>query len=181
MIIICHYVLASDCYTFMQNGTEFLKLRPGGRQYQRLYQLSTSLDMLVWRPSSKKPEKAVCEFFWKFPRDNKSMIHAYLKILKFNLLMYLLSVKIKNSFQDDDPCWTQFSLIFQLQSDLSALLKFNRILTNSSKYPSDMFFRRLNLLGPKAICFIQTWFNLPFCLLHSKLNKFKLVGIYMSA
>jgi len=50
---------ASDCYSFMQNGTEFLKLRPGGRQYQRFYQLNSSLDTLVWKPSSKKPEKAI--------------------------------------------------------------------------------------------------------------------------
>eukprot|EP00794_Sanderia_malayensis_P016917 gene16917-18623_t len=49
---------ASDCYLFMQDGSEFLKLRPGGRQYKRLYQLDLKLRALVWKPSSKKPDKS---------------------------------------------------------------------------------------------------------------------------
>ncbi|XP_066915191.1 inactive phospholipase C-like protein 2 [Clytia hemisphaerica] len=50
---------AADCFTYMQSGTEFLKLRPGGRQYQRFYQLDQDMLLLHWRPSSKKPEKAI--------------------------------------------------------------------------------------------------------------------------
>ena len=53
----------------MQGGTEFLKLRPGGRQYQRFYQLDQDMDLLHWRPSSKKPEKAMCKYLLRLICD----------------------------------------------------------------------------------------------------------------
>ncbi|XP_065653879.1 inactive phospholipase C-like protein 2 [Hydra vulgaris] len=49
---------ATDCFTYMQMGTEFLKLRLG-REYQRKYHLDHDFECLHWRPSSKRPDKAV--------------------------------------------------------------------------------------------------------------------------
>ena len=46
-------------------GTEFLKLRLG-REYQRKYHLDHDLEYLHWRPSSKKPDKAVCMYYFAF-------------------------------------------------------------------------------------------------------------------
>ena len=69
--------LAADCFTYMKGGTEFLKLRPGGRQYQRFYQLDQDMDLLHWRPSSKKPEKAMCKCFTVNSHDSFSVILKY--------------------------------------------------------------------------------------------------------
>ncbi|XP_015761083.1 PREDICTED: inactive phospholipase C-like protein 1 [Acropora digitifera] len=49
---------AADCLTFMQNGSELMKIRSNSRQYQRFFFLDEDLSSLRWRPSSKKPEKA---------------------------------------------------------------------------------------------------------------------------
>lgn len=49
---------AEDCLTFMQNGSELMKIRSNSRQYQRFFFLEEDLTGLRWRPSSKKPEKA---------------------------------------------------------------------------------------------------------------------------
>ncbi|XP_067055342.1 inactive phospholipase C-like protein 1 [Acropora muricata] len=49
---------AADCLTFMQNGSELMKIRSNSRQYQRFFFLDEDLTSLRWRPSSKKPEKA---------------------------------------------------------------------------------------------------------------------------
>jgi len=50
---------AMDCFSYMRIGTEFTKVRPIGRQYQRFYQLDDTMEFLHWQPSSKKPEKAI--------------------------------------------------------------------------------------------------------------------------
>lgn len=67
---------ASDCFIYMQNGAEFLKVRPGGRQYQRFYQLNRDMDLLHWRPSSKKPEKAILpvELFYEIRAGKNTTI-----------------------------------------------------------------------------------------------------------
>ena len=57
------FFIANDCFLYMKNGSEFLKIRPG-RQYQRFYQLSEDMESLHWKSSSKKPEKAVCKFLF---------------------------------------------------------------------------------------------------------------------
>ncbi|ESO02184.1 hypothetical protein HELRODRAFT_65381 [Helobdella robusta] len=49
---------APDCLCYMQNGSELIKIRSNGRQYRRLYLLSSDYQELVWHPSSKKPNKA---------------------------------------------------------------------------------------------------------------------------
>ncbi|XP_068708108.1 inactive phospholipase C-like protein 1 [Montipora foliosa] len=49
---------AADCLTFMQNGSELMKIRSNSRQYQRFFFLDEDLSSLRWRPSSKKPDKA---------------------------------------------------------------------------------------------------------------------------
>lgn len=53
---------AADCLTFMQNGSELMKIRSNSRQYQRFFFLDEDLSSLRWRPSSKKPEKARSKF-----------------------------------------------------------------------------------------------------------------------
>lgn len=49
---------AADCLTFMQTGSELMKIRSNSRQYQRFFYLDEDLSALRWRPSSKKPDKA---------------------------------------------------------------------------------------------------------------------------
>ena len=52
------FLLAADCLTFMQNGSELMKIRSNSRQYQRFFFLDEDFSSLRWRPSSKKPDKA---------------------------------------------------------------------------------------------------------------------------
>ena len=55
------FLPAADCLTFMQNGSELMKIRSNSRQYQRFFYLDEDLSSLRWRPSSKKPDKARSE------------------------------------------------------------------------------------------------------------------------
>lgn len=62
MINLSISTVAEDCLTFMQNGSELMKIRSNSRQYQRFFFLEEDLTGLRWRPSSKKPEKARSEY-----------------------------------------------------------------------------------------------------------------------
>ncbi|XP_077986792.1 inactive phospholipase C-like protein 2 [Glandiceps talaboti] len=48
----------SDCITFMQAGSELIKVRSQSRQYHRIFSLDEDLTTLRWHPTSKKPNKA---------------------------------------------------------------------------------------------------------------------------
>lgn len=54
--------LASDCLRYMQEGSDFVKLRSYARQFHRLYKLNGSLTAISWYPSAKKPSKAMSEY-----------------------------------------------------------------------------------------------------------------------
>ncbi|XP_070532655.1 inactive phospholipase C-like protein 2 isoform X2 [Ptychodera flava] len=49
---------SSDCITFMQAGSELIKVRSQSRQYHRIFSLDDDLATLRWHPTSKKPNKA---------------------------------------------------------------------------------------------------------------------------
>ncbi|XP_077861645.1 inactive phospholipase C-like protein 2 [Saccoglossus kowalevskii] len=49
---------ASDCITFMQAGSELIKVRSQSRQYHRIFTIDDDLSVLRWHPTSKKPIKA---------------------------------------------------------------------------------------------------------------------------
>lgn len=70
MINCSPFTIAADCLTFMQNGSELMKIRSNSRQYQRFFFLDEDLSSLRWRPSSKKPDKArskwSCVVFYEF-------------------------------------------------------------------------------------------------------------------
>ena len=74
-----------DCLRYMQEGSDFLKVRSYARQFRRLYKLNESLTMISWYPTSKKPSKAtsrnvlrrkkneiisICLFFRLVPIDS---------------------------------------------------------------------------------------------------------------
>ncbi|CAF0886790.1 unnamed protein product [Rotaria sp. Silwood1] len=48
-----------DCLRYMQEGSDFLKVRSYVRQFRRLYTLNDSLTAISWYPTSKKPSKAI--------------------------------------------------------------------------------------------------------------------------
>ncbi|CAF3660890.1 unnamed protein product [Rotaria socialis] len=48
----------SDCLRYMQEGSDFLKVRSYARQFRRLYKLNATLTAISWYPTSKKPSKA---------------------------------------------------------------------------------------------------------------------------
>lgn len=48
----------SDCLRYMQEGSDFLKVRSYARQFRRLYKLNETLTAISWYPTSKKPSKA---------------------------------------------------------------------------------------------------------------------------
>lgn len=48
----------NDCLRYMQEGSDFLKVRSYARQFRRLYKLNESLTSISWYPTSKKPSKA---------------------------------------------------------------------------------------------------------------------------
>ncbi|VDP06015.1 unnamed protein product [Soboliphyme baturini] len=47
-----------DCISFMQNGSEFTKVRPSSKRYRRTFVLDVDHSMLRWCPTNKKPDKA---------------------------------------------------------------------------------------------------------------------------
>ncbi|CAF0752431.1 unnamed protein product [Adineta steineri] len=47
-----------DCLRYMQEGSDFLKVRSYARQFRRLYKLNDTLTAISWYPTSKKPSKA---------------------------------------------------------------------------------------------------------------------------
>ncbi|XP_064601802.1 inactive phospholipase C-like protein 2 [Liolophura sinensis] len=49
---------AQDCLTYMQNGSDLVKVRSNSRQYHRLFTLNNDLTEIRWHPTSKKPHKA---------------------------------------------------------------------------------------------------------------------------
>ncbi|CAF0929758.1 unnamed protein product [Rotaria sordida] len=48
-----------DCLRYMQEGSDFLKVRSHVRQFRRLYKLNDTLTAISWYPTSKKPSKAI--------------------------------------------------------------------------------------------------------------------------
>ncbi|CAF3899610.1 unnamed protein product [Rotaria sp. Silwood2] len=48
-----------DCLRYMQEGSDFLKVRSYVRQFRRLYKLNDGLTAISWYPTSKKPSKAI--------------------------------------------------------------------------------------------------------------------------
>ncbi|CAF1682214.1 unnamed protein product [Rotaria magnacalcarata] len=48
-----------DCLRYMQEGSDFLKVRSYVRQFRRLYKLNDCLTAISWYPTSKKPSKAI--------------------------------------------------------------------------------------------------------------------------
>ncbi|KAJ1374931.1 hypothetical protein KIN20_038138 [Parelaphostrongylus tenuis] len=48
----------SDCWHYMQNGTEFIKLRGPARHFRRFFSLDPNLSHIRWTPTNKKPHKA---------------------------------------------------------------------------------------------------------------------------
>uniref|UniRef100_A0A1I8I7I0 PH domain-containing protein n=1 Tax=Macrostomum lignano TaxID=282301 RepID=A0A1I8I7I0_9PLAT len=54
---------APDCVNYMRDGTELLKIRSSGRHFKRFFFLDTETMEIRWHPSSKKRQKAKCEFF----------------------------------------------------------------------------------------------------------------------
>lgn len=52
------YHLVCDCHRYMQEGSDFLKVRSYARQFRRLYKLNDTLTAISWYPTSKKPSKA---------------------------------------------------------------------------------------------------------------------------
>ena len=52
-----------DCLRYMQEGSDFLKVRSYARQFRRLYKLNENLTAISWYPTSKKPSKAMSRTF----------------------------------------------------------------------------------------------------------------------
>lgn len=50
-----------DCLRYMQEGSDFLKVRSYARQFRRLYKLNETSTAISWYPTSKKPSKAMSE------------------------------------------------------------------------------------------------------------------------
>ncbi|CAJ0600322.1 unnamed protein product [Cylicocyclus nassatus] len=48
----------SDCWHYMQNGSEFIKLRGSSRHFRRFFSLDADLSHIRWTPTNKKPHKA---------------------------------------------------------------------------------------------------------------------------
>jgi hypothetical protein len=55
--------LVSDCLRYMQEGSDFVKVRSYARQFRRLYKLNTSLTAISWYPTTKKPSKATSKYY----------------------------------------------------------------------------------------------------------------------
>ena len=53
------FSLVCDCLRYMQEGSDFLKVRSYARQFRRLYKLNESLTAISWTPTTKKPSKAM--------------------------------------------------------------------------------------------------------------------------
>lgn len=51
--------LVHDCLRYMQEGSDFLKVRSYARQFRRFYRLNDTLTAITWFPTSKKPTKAM--------------------------------------------------------------------------------------------------------------------------
>ncbi|KAL5007407.1 hypothetical protein ScPMuIL_016213 [Solemya velum] len=49
---------AQDCLSYMQNGSELIKVRSNSRQYHRIFVLNADMTEIRWQPTSKKPHKA---------------------------------------------------------------------------------------------------------------------------
>ena len=52
------FSIVSDCLRYMQEGSDFLKVRSYARQFRRLYKLNETFTAISWYPTSKKPSKA---------------------------------------------------------------------------------------------------------------------------
>ncbi len=52
------FYLVCDCLRYMQEGSDFLKVRSYARQFRRLYKLNDTLTAISWYPTTKKPSKA---------------------------------------------------------------------------------------------------------------------------
>ncbi|CAB3402264.1 unnamed protein product [Caenorhabditis bovis] len=48
----------SDCWNYMQTGSDFVKLRGTNRQFRRFFSLDADLSHIRWTPTNKKPHKA---------------------------------------------------------------------------------------------------------------------------
>lgn len=48
----------SDCWNYMQTGSDFVKLRGTNRQFRRFFSLDADLSYIRWTPTNKKPHKA---------------------------------------------------------------------------------------------------------------------------
>ncbi|KAH3894174.1 hypothetical protein DPMN_018331, partial [Dreissena polymorpha] len=49
---------AQDCLSYMQQGSELVKVRSNSRQYHRIFSLNSDMTEVRWQPTSKKPHKA---------------------------------------------------------------------------------------------------------------------------
>ncbi|KAL4224626.1 Inactive phospholipase C-like protein 2 [Mactra antiquata] len=49
---------AQDCLSYMQAGSELIKVRSNSRQYHRIFTLNPDMTEVRWQPTSKKPHKA---------------------------------------------------------------------------------------------------------------------------
>ena len=74
----------------MRIGTEFTKVRPIGRQYQRFYQLDETMELLHWQPSSKKPEKAIRKrLYILFCMDMHTYMCAHANAIYIYIYIYI--------------------------------------------------------------------------------------------
>jgi len=58
MLFICCVLSAQDCLSYMQAGSELIKVRSNSRQYHRIFSLNSDMTEVRWQPTSKKPHKA---------------------------------------------------------------------------------------------------------------------------
>ncbi|XP_060582672.1 inactive phospholipase C-like protein 2 [Ruditapes philippinarum] len=49
---------AQDCLSYMEAGSELIKVRSNSRQYHRIFSLNPDMTEVRWQPTSKKPHKA---------------------------------------------------------------------------------------------------------------------------
>lgn len=56
--------IVCDCLRYMQEGSDFLKVRSYARQFRRLYKLNDGFTMITWHPTAKKPSKAMSKSFF---------------------------------------------------------------------------------------------------------------------
>ena len=68
--------VVGDCLRYMQEGSDFLKVRSYARQFRRLYKLNETSTAVSWYPTSKKPSKAMSEIDYPVQWKKKSNVFS---------------------------------------------------------------------------------------------------------